>query len=79
MKTTLKCKGGEFRFKPHFNHIEYEVIGVQGHASGRLTPNDCMALGKQLMDMYYARAMRPQMGGAEELDTQSVDPEDTAR
>ena len=65
MKTTVKCKGGEFRFKGHFNHIEYEVVGVEGRATGRLSPSDCIALGKQLMDFYYARATRS-MGEADE-------------
>ena len=79
MKTTLRCKGGEFGFKPHFSHIEYEVIGVQGHASGRLTPNDCMALGKQLMDMYYTRELRPQSGDADGGDAPGADPAEPAR
>jgi hypothetical protein len=59
MKTALKFKGGDFRFKPHFNQIEFEILGVEGRATGRLTLNDCLSLGKYLMDVYYSRAMRP--------------------
>ncbi len=57
MKTSVKFKGGEFRFKPHFSYIEFDVSGTDGRATGKLTANDCLALG-HLMDIYYSRAMR---------------------
>lgn len=66
MHASVKFKGGEFRFKPHFNHIEFEVTGVEGRATGKLTTNDCLALGKHLMDIYYARAMRQQEPGVDD-------------
>ena len=60
MKASIKFKGGEFRFRPHFSYIEFEVSGTEGRATGKLTANDCFALGKHLMDIYYARAIRQQ-------------------
>jgi len=60
MKASTKFAGGEFRFKPHFNHIEFEVSGTQGRATGKLTTNDCLALGKHLMDIYYSRVVHQQ-------------------
>lgn len=60
MKASIKFKGGEFRFKPHFSHIEFDVSGSEGRATGKLTTNDCLTLGKHLMDIYYARAVREQ-------------------
>lgn len=62
MKASIKFKGGEFRFRPHFSNIEFDVTGTEGRAKGRLTTNDCLALGKHLMDIYYARAMRQPQG-----------------
>ncbi len=60
MKASLRFKGGEFHFRPHFSHIEFDVSGTEGRATGKLTANDCLTLGKYLMDIYYARAMRQQ-------------------
>jgi hypothetical protein len=62
MKTSIKFKGCEFRFRPHFSHLEFEVHGTSGRATGKLTPSDCLELGKFLMDAYYAHAFRPDAG-----------------
>jgi hypothetical protein len=62
MKASIKFKGGEFRFKPHFNQIEFEVSGNEGRATGKLTMNDCLALGKHLMDIYYTSVVHQQEG-----------------
>jgi hypothetical protein len=62
MKTSMKFKGCEFRFRPHFSHLEFEVTGTAGRATGKLTSNDCLQLGKFLMDAYYARMVKPETG-----------------
>jgi hypothetical protein len=63
MKSLLKFKSCEFRFRPHFTHLEFEVSGPGGRATGKLTANDCLELGKFLMDAYYARAVRSDSSG----------------
>ncbi|HXW50761.1 MAG TPA: hypothetical protein VEJ41_02120 [Candidatus Acidoferrales bacterium] len=68
MKASIKFKGGEFRFRPHFSNIEFDVTGMEGRATGRLTTNDCLALGKHLMDIYYARTMRQHEGAGEQRE-----------
>ncbi len=62
MKASIKFKGGEFRFSPRFSHIEFDVSGTEGRATGKLTTNDCLVLGKHLMDIYYGRAIREREG-----------------
>lgn len=58
MKNSMKFKGCEFRLRPRFNHLEFEVEGTQGHAIGKLTVGECLELGKYLMDAYYSRTLR---------------------
>jgi hypothetical protein len=69
MKASIKFKGGEFRFKPHFNNIEFEVSGTDGRATGKLTMNDCLALGKHLMDIYYSSVVLQQEGSAAKAES----------
>jgi len=64
----MKFKGGEFRFKQRFSHIEFDVSGVEGRAIGKLTANDCLVLGKYLMDAYYSRTFRPKGAGEDESE-----------
>lgn len=71
MQASLKFKGGEFRFRLRFSHIEFDVSGIEGRAKGKLTTNDCLTLGKHLMDIYYGRAVRQQE--ASDADAQPVD------
>jgi len=59
MKSSIKFKGCEFRFRPRFSYLEFEVTGTQGRATGKLTASDCLELGKIFMDAYYARTFRP--------------------
>jgi hypothetical protein len=72
MRTSMKFKGCEFRFRPHFTHLEFEVTGAEGHASGRLTANDCLELGKFFMDAYYARAIKPESGTTGEGESTDI-------
>jgi hypothetical protein len=65
VKSVMKFKGCEFRFRPHFTHLEFEVNSTSGRAICKLTTNECLELGKFFMDAYYARAIK-----AESTDTQ---------
>lgn len=66
MRTSIKFKGCEFRFRPRFSYLEFEVTGTQGRATGKLTASECLELGKVLMDAYYARTFRPEAGSQED-------------
>ena len=66
MRTSIKFKGCEFRFRPRFSYLEFEVNGMQGRATGRLTASECLELGKVLMDAYYARTFRPEASSQED-------------
>ena len=66
MKTSIKFKGCEFRFRPAFSHLAFEVHGTTGRAIGKLTASDCLELGKFLMDAYYSRSFRPDAGSQDD-------------
>lgn len=66
MRTSIKFKGCEFRFRPRFSYLEFEVIGTEGRATGKLTASDCLELGKILMDAYYARTLRAEAGAPDD-------------